>query len=115
MKDNKIIKLVVAFSIFFAIRLIGIDHIPPTAIVGIFLACIIYFMWSIFRVKKEKRKSKYYIIFAINLITLSMFSIMFYLTNDVFIVHHILIPITFGLFISTFISIIVWSITSNKK
>lgn len=112
MKDkNVIIKLVAGFSIAFAVRFIGIDRIPPTVIVGIFLFGMIYFMWNIFRVKKDK----YYIIFALNLIALSMFGIILYLANDEFIVHHILIPINFALLISTFISIIAWSIASNKK
>ncbi|MGK0468972.1 hypothetical protein [Clostridium sp.] len=116
MKDNKIIRVVLVLAIAFAIRFIGIDRIPPTAIVGIFLFGMIYFMWNIFRVKKDK----YYIIFALNLIALSGNTIIMYTVKNKYpqymsVSRPIFIPIFLTLLVSTFISVIIWSIASNKK
>lgn len=105
----------VLFSITLAIKFIGIDNIPPIGVVGIYLFGIIYLVWGIIKVKKEKRKDKCYMIFAFNFIALFISSIILYITNNIFLVHYILIPITFCLFMSTTISIYAWAIASNKK
>jgi len=72
-------------------------------------------VWGIIKVKKEKRKDKYYMIFAFNVIALFISGIILYITNNVFLIHHILIPISFCLLISTTISVYAWAIASNKK
>lgn len=116
MKTKDIImKLVVISSITLVIRSIGIDGIPPIGVVGIYLFGIICLVWGIIKVKKEKRKDKYYMIFAFNVIALFISSIILYITNNVFLVHYILLPITFCLYISTAISIFAWAIASNKN
>ncbi|MGH4120259.1 hypothetical protein [Clostridium sp.] len=114
---NVMIKLVVGLIIASLIRFIGIDNIPFIVVLGVFLFGVLYFVWSIIRVKKGERKDKYYIIFAYNIIALSIAGIILYITpaRDVLVVNYLLIPISIGLLISTTISVYVWAIMSNKK
>ncbi|KOF55767.1 hypothetical protein AGR56_18315 [Clostridium sp. DMHC 10] len=69
---DKIIKFILVFSIVMVIRYIGIENIPYCVILFIILSGILYFVWSIFRIRKSKNKDKYYIIFALNLIAFSI-------------------------------------------
>lgn len=121
MKDKNImIKLVVGFSLAFAIRFIGIEHIPFIVILTTLLFGIVYFIWSMFRVKEGQKKDKYYIIFACNLIAFAIVAIIMYTIDNKYpkymsVSRPIFIPIFLILLITTFISVIAWSIASNKK
>lgn len=119
MKDNKIIKLVAVFSIFFAIRFIGIDRIPFIVILIVLLLAISYFIWSMFRVKEGQKKDKYYIIFACNLIAFAINIIIMYIIDNKYpkylsIARPIFIPVFLILLISSTISVCAWAIASNK-
>jgi hypothetical protein len=114
---NRMIKLVVGLSIASVIRFIEIDHIPLIGVIGVLLFGVLYFVWSVIKVKKGEKKDKYYIIFALNLIAFSINGIFLYITPDseVFLLRHIFIPLFIILLISTTISVYVWAIMSNNK
>jgi hypothetical protein len=117
MKDNKIIRLVVVFSIAFAIRFIGINNIPFIGLVGIFLSGIIYFVWVIIR---TKMKDKYYMFFAFSFIAFLLNGLIMATVDNKYpeyssVSRPILIPMFIITLLLFFISSLTWSIKSNKK